>query len=438
MKTTGNNEKNTSDISQFLLKKGYLTDEQIEHALRIQSKLITKRPVLDIVKELQYITDEHIREVIRENRETIRIGDLLVELGYLRSQDLEVALQKQKETGGDKKLGDVLSDNHFIDENKLLTVLGMQLGIPFIEPEFVEIDSELFIKADTKYYINHNFIPIRMDNDSPVIAFADPLDIRDQNTAKELFGRNITTAITSRKSIRNTVAGFLEKSTESITVSASDESMVNLVDSIIMHAIEENNVSDIHFEPMRDRFRIRFRQNGVLVQYRDFPISIVPTLTSRIKILCKADIAEKRRHQDGRFMFKYGDITMDLRVSFYVTVHGEKIVMRLLNRQGELMMNINDIGMFPRMLERFKDDALNRPSGVLIITGPTGSGKTSTVYSCVNYLNNSETSIITAEDPVEYVIDGIAQCSINTKINLTFEETLRHIVATGSGYRGDR
>lgn len=140
-----------------------------------------------------------------------------------------------------------------------------------------------------------------------------------------------------------------------------------------------------------------------------------------------ADIAERRRHQDGRIFFEEQGVQMDLRVSIYATIHGEKVVMRLLGAQSELLA-INELGMAPRILQRFKEEGLEAPSGVVIITGPTGSGKTSTLYSAVNHLNSPTCSIITAEDPVEYVIDGIAQCSINPKINVTFEETLKHIV----------
>lgn len=194
-----------------------------------------------------------------------------------------------------------------------------------------------------------------------------------------------------------------------------------------MSAINEKTVSDIHIEPMRDRLRIRFRLDGVLIHHRDFPARLIPAITSRIKILCEANIAEKRRHQGGRIVFTHDGREMDIRVSFHVTIHGEKIVLRLLNRQNELL-SIEDLGMQPRMMDHFRLDALDTPSGVLIVTGPTGSGKTTTVYSCINYLNSPETSIITAEEPVEYIIEGIAQCSINPNINLTFEETLRHIV----------
>jgi type IV pilus assembly protein PilB len=163
--------------------------------------------------------------------------------------------------------------------------------------------------------------------------------------------------------------------------------------------------------------------------HKDFPKELAPQLATRIKVMAQADIAEKRRHQDGRILFvsRLHGINLDMRVSFFITIYGEKVVLRLLNNKGTLL-DIKEIGMAPRMLEHFIYEALEIPTGVMIITGPTGSGKTSTLYSCVNYLNDIHTSIITAEDPVEYVIDGISQCSINTKIGVTFEETLRHIV----------
>jgi type IV pilus assembly protein PilB len=163
--------------------------------------------------------------------------------------------------------------------------------------------------------------------------------------------------------------------------------------------------------------------------YKDFPRNMAPQLSTRLKVMGQADIAEKRRHQDARILFKshkHG-VNLDLRVSIFVTIYGEKIVLRLLSNKASLL-DIKDIGMAPRMLENFIYNAVETPTGVVIITGPTGSGKTSTLYSCINFVNDIHTSIITAEDPVEIVLDGVCQCSINAKIGVTFEETLRHIV----------
>ena len=198
------------------------------------------------------------------------------------------------------------------------------------------------------------------------------------------------------------------------------------VNDILRNAVA-HGASDIHIEPMKDKLRVRLRLDGVLVQSLDLPVDAIRPLTSRIKVMAGADIAEKRRHQDGRMMFEHDGAKIDLRVSFYSTIHGEKIVLRLLNNRSHLL-DIHELGMAPRVLERFRNDVLDVPSGVVLITGPTGSGKTTTLYGAINHLNNINTSIITAEDPVEYMISGINQCSINAKIGITYEETLRHIV----------
>jgi type IV pilus assembly protein PilB len=205
-----------------------------------------------------------------------------------------------------------------------------------------------------------------------------------------------------------------------------DVCFVGFVFSFLVNAIIDI-ASDILFEPMHDRFRVRFRIDGIMQHIKDYSKDIMPLIASRIKILTKLDIAEKRRHQGGRIDFQHGEYKVDLRVSTYVTVHGEKIVFRIINKMDKLL-KLEELGMPPRMLDDFIVHSLKAPSGVIIITGPTGSGKTSTVYSCIDYLNSPDISIITAEDPVEYVIDGIGQCSINEKLNLTFEETLKHIV----------
>jgi type IV pilus assembly protein PilB len=209
----------------------------------------------------------------------------------------------------------------------------------------------------------------------------------------------------------------------------ADESEVTReVDQIIIDALKLG-ASDIHIEPMRNSLRVRYRNDGIMVLHKELNSELAPALASRLKVLAKADIAERRRHQDGGFSFSDAGSgrRCDVRASFFATIFGEKIVLRLLSRKAELL-DIDESGIAPQMLEHFKDHALELPSGVILVTGPTGSGKTTTLYGCVNQLNDMESSITTAEDPVEYVIDGISQCSLNPKINLTFEETLRAMV----------
>ncbi|MGD9973874.1 MAG: GspE/PulE family protein [Desulfatirhabdiaceae bacterium] len=416
------------EVVKLLLRDNFLTPQQLQYAQRIRAKLTTPEPLILVLKELRYISDEQIQKTVRTHIASIRIGSLLVELGLIKPDDLEAGLAIQATETPKRKLGEVLVAHHFIDERKMIEVLSMQLGFPNVDPEFTEIDRSLLGRVSFQVCWTHYFIPIRKTGNAVLVAFADPLDSRDINKARELFKSEITPAIASKKSIQATLQQYRPTDSPRQTASAiGEEPVVAIVDDIILSAIREKNVSDIHIEPMRDRLRIRFRLDGVLVHHKDFPVRLIPAITSRFKILCGANIAEKRRHQGGRIIFKNDGHEMDLRVSFYVTIHGEKIVLRLLNRQNELL-RIEDLGMQPRMLERFRLEALETPSGVLIVTGPTGSGKTTTVYSCINYLNNPDTSIITAEEPVEYIVEGIAQCSINPEINLTFEETLRHIV----------
>jgi type IV pilus assembly protein PilB len=421
-----NAECSLNPIVDLLLQEKIVAPKQIEYATRVQTKLDTPKSLLEVLKELKLIADDTIKKAVRDSRLPMCIGTILVELGYIKPQDLQRALGIQADEKNRRKLGEILVEYHLVDEQLLLEVLSLQMGFPQIEPEFAEIDSQLFSRAPAKWYENHDVIPIQKQADGVLIAFADPLDAQDLEAVKQIFGDKYIPAIARKTAIRHAVSkcqsGNLKKD-----LSASDESSITHLAEELLRAAVERDASDIHLEPLKDKMRVRFRQDGVLIHFQDFPAEIMPALTNRIKVLCEVDITEKRRHQGGRFYFDFPGGHIDLRVSFYVTVHGEKIVMRLLNRNG-VLLDIEDVGLSQRVLTRFKQDALCLPSGVILITGPTGSGKTTTVYSCINHINDPQTSIITAEEPVEYIIDGISQCSINPKINLTFEETLRHIV----------
>ena len=417
---------NTSQFITILQDEKKLTVKQIEYAIRIQSKLENEKTLLEVLKELKYISDDDIKEVIRNHQIEMRLGDLLAELGYISAENLQVALRIQRDEKNGRKLGEILLDRHLITDDALAEILALQLGIPQISSDTSDIDEKLLSRASKKWFESHNLLPIREDKNGVLIAFWDPLDNREIQDAKEIFGNRILKAIATRSDIRHTIKNILSKKENIKKIDVDENSAVNIVNKIILAAIDRR-ASDIHIEPLKNRLQIRFRQDGVLNHFEDFPLRVIPMLTSRLKVMCDLDITEKRRHQGGRFLFDYSGGELDLRVSFYVTVHGEKIVLRLLNRQGQLL-SLTDIGIMPWMLERFKEEALLLPSGVIMITGPTGSGKTTTVYSCINEIKSPDISIITAEEPVEYVMDGISQCSINPKINLTFDETLRHIV----------
>jgi type IV pilus assembly protein PilB len=417
--------KQYSTIIRQLLEARRVSSDQVQHAERVRSKLTTYQPLLKILKDLKFITDGDVKEILRSTTSSIRIGDLLVELGHISPEDLESAIRLQKESDAQEKLGQVLVRHNFIDEQVFIEVLSIQMGYPFIEPALNNIDRSRCERLSKTLMATHAFIPIKSDDGTVRVAFADPLDQEALQTARRFFGEHFVPVIAQSRSIRKTLELLAEKKI-GLALAVDTTTVVGTVNSIILGAIQ-NSASDIHIEPMEDRLQVRFREDGVLNHFQDYPREIIPALTSRIKILCQADITEKRRHQGGRILFDYDEGQLDLRVSFFVTIHGEKIVLRLLNRKQELF-DLQSIGLAPRMLSRFLEDAVYQPSGVVLVTGPTGSGKTSTIYSCIHALKSPQVSIVTAEEPVEYVIDGVSQCSIDPKIDLTFEETLRHIV----------
>ncbi len=412
-------------IVSLLLKSGLVSEKQVKHAERIRQKLATPTTLVNVLKNLGFVSDELVRKALVDTRLSIRIGELLVELGHLSNDDLTAAFNIQQEQEGSLKLGEILVKYNFIDENIFNRILSIQLGFPLIDVNMSIVDKALFNKIPIKTIIEYRFIPVKSTDGNVLVVFADPLDKKSIEVAKRFLGNKVSPAIAEKKSLGETIK-LLTNLAAGKTVNIDGKTVVGVVNSFIIAAIKQN-CSDIHIEPQSDRLQVRFREDGVLCHHKDFPADIIPTLTSRIKIMCGADIAEKRRHQGGRILFDYEEGSIDIRVSFYITIYGEKIVFRLLKQKRELL-DIQTIGMAPNMLARFLEDAVYQPSGVLLVTGPTGSGKTSTVYSCINHIKNPQISIITAEEPVEYIIDGIAQCSIDPSINMTFEETLRHIV----------
>ncbi len=412
-------------IAALLLQAGMVSENQLNHADRIRQKLATSTPLLNVLKERGDVTDEMVRKALMGTGSNIRIGELLVELGHISGDDLNAAFRIQQEQEKELRLGEILIKHNFIDEKLFNRILSIQLGFPLVDVNMSLVDKNLAGRVPMKILLEHQFIPLKTTEKAVLVAFADPLDKKSLESAKKFFGGTIAPAISEKKALNDTLH-LLANLLAGKTIDVDSKTVVGIVNAMILAAIKEN-CSDIHIEPMSDRLHVRFREDGILRHYKDFPKDIIPPLTSRMKIMCEVDISEKRRHQGGRILFAYEEGAVDIRASFYVTVHGEKIVLRLLSQKRELL-DIHTMGMAPKMLAKFLEEAVYPPSGVLLVTGPTGSGKTSTVYSCINHIKNPQISIITAEEPVEYFIDGIAQCSIDPSINVTFEETLRHIV----------
>ncbi len=414
-------------IASILLEHNIINQEQVNYARRVQKKIATPKTMLQTLIDLGYTTNDKAKETLRLNKLNIRLGELLVELGYLTENDLRQALGMQKEFCGNKRLGEVLLDGGFIEERRLLEALSYQVGFPIFSINFSKLDKSLFSIIPVSICEEFNILPVSKEGNRITVAFADPHDSKSIKTAERFFGKDYLPVMVSKSSMKESLAAH-QQSNEPTAAIPDENTIIGIINTLFDDAIQEE-ASDIHIEPMLDRLRVRFRRDGVMQHHKDFPKNLAPQLSSRIKVMGQADITEKRRHQDARILFpsRKHAISLDLRVSFYITIYGESIVLRLLTSKTTLL-DLKEIGMAPSMLERFIYEAVDTPTGVMVITGPTGSGKTNTLYSCIDYMNDIHTSIITAEDPVEIVIAGIRQCSINPKIGVTFEETLRHIV----------
>ena len=276
------------EIIDILIKEGLLTEKQAVHASRLRTKLVRPKPLLEIVKELGYVTNEHVTAAIRKNKLSMRIGSLLVEMGLISESDLEAAFQIQRTSQTSQKLGEVLVNNNFIKEFKLLEALSLQLGYPFIDPRFTSLDISLLHQVPMPYRSKAAYVPIERQDHQVVVAFANVLDMDDQEEARTIFPEGILPAIATRESIIETYQRF-ERGAQA-KESVDDDSAAGIVERIILDAIDLD-VSDIHMEPLPDRLRIRFRRDGVLEPYKDDPRENTPNIPRRIKIMGTADIA---------------------------------------------------------------------------------------------------------------------------------------------------
>ncbi len=419
-----------SHLTKILLEEGILDEKKLRHCKRIQSKLTQKKSLVMVLQDLKLANKKTLLKTLRKLPVKLRIGELLVQLGYIKESELRSALNIQRDSQVKKKLGRILVENHFISEDKLLEVLAVQLGVPKVEPNFSKIDQQILRNVNPGWCRENGIIPIGVYKGRMVIASTDPEDLNAISKAEQIYGSKILFGLAKQKAIEEAIKAF-ETNRNRISKAKKQgggSEAVIIVDSILIDALVAK-ASDIHIEPMQNQLRVRFRCDGVMIPHNVIEKRLSDSVISRFKVLAGADIAEKRRHQDGRIVFENPDTgqNVDMRASFYVTIFGEKIVLRVLSSSVE-MLNVEELGLPPRSLDEFYHDVLDAPSGIVLVTGPTGSGKTTTLYSCVNYLNSIERSIITAEDPVEYLVEGIAQCSLNQKIDLSYENTLPYMV----------
>ncbi|MGL5416507.1 MAG: GspE/PulE family protein [Clostridium sp.] len=369
-----------------------------------------------------------------------RLGDLLVELGYISEKDVEEAIKYQKETG--KRLGEIFVSRNLIEENTLLSILEVQLGISRVYLENVEFDVEAVFSISESLAKKYDVIPIKFNEGKLVLAMADPLNIFAEEDVSISTGYKLDVRIASKVEIREAISKYYSKKyMEDVAIKMESKEKekifeetlemeekspaIKLIDTIIENAVR-NKASDIHIEPQKNKIIIRYRIDGRLKKQFEAPKEPFNSMITRIKLLGGMDIAEKRVPQDGKIVVNIDKREIDLRVSILPSINGENIVIRILDKKA-FDLNINNLGLREDELKKVKR-IVNNPYGMVLVTGPTGSGKTSTLYSILSDMDIEEKNIITIEDPVEYTLDGLIQVNVNRKANLDFEEGLKAIL----------
>jgi general secretion pathway protein E len=371
----------------------------------------------------------------------MRLGEILLEKGLITSEDLEKALELQKERGD--KIGKTLVDMGFVAMRDVLAALSEQLklalvtidGPPPVSPE-TEALSPRFLRQ-------FRCLPVGREDHTITLAMADPLDVETLAAVRNTTGLKVLPVLAAEQEILDAIDKYYgdiarpegdvdaneaqaSEDLEHLRDMASEAPVIRLVNAIIAQAVEKRS-SDIHLEPFEKVFRIRFRIDGVLYDQEAPPREMKAAMISRVKLMAKLNIAERRLPQDGRIKIKTMGREVDLRVSTLPTLYGESVVMRLLDRSAGDFYDLRRLGFDEHMLERM-EYYTSLPHGIFLVTGPTGSGKSTTLYSALKRINQSDKKIITIEDPVEYQMDGINQIHVNPQIGLTFASGLRHIV----------
>ena len=382
-----------------------------------------------------------------------RLGDMLVQDQVISRDTLDIAMSQQAERGG--SLGRILIESGYANEWELAATLGKQLNVPFITLSHYEIDPDILTSIPDDIVRKYQIVPIDKTEDTLTVALSDPSNIYLLDELRLLTMCKIVPVISFESDIKEAISHYyqfvetdademmkeiteeeaeilelLETSTREeelpdvndLTVEASDAPVVQLVNLMISEAISMR-ASDIHIEPYEKDLRLRYRVDGVLHEMKSPPKKFQNAIISRVKIMSDLDIAERRLPQDGRFKVNVSGKNIDFRVSTCPVAHGEKVVMRILD-SSNLLLNLTDLGMDSIVLEKFESQ-IRAPWGMVLVTGPTGSGKSTTLYSALNTINDPRKNILTIEDPIEYQLKGINQVQVRADIGLDFSSALR-------------
>ncbi|WP_319243132.1 GspE/PulE family protein [uncultured Propionivibrio sp.] len=375
--------------------------------------------------------------------EKIRLGDLLIQQGLLTGEQLKFALDEQKRSG--RKLGRIVVESSFCTEEAISQALANQLRVPFVDLRHFDPKQDLINLLPEAQARRYRAVVLEEIGGALRVGFVDPTDLQAYDDVFRLLKRDIEIAVVAESQLlalidrvyRRTeeISGLAKELTAdlgdvpvefgdllSVSPGAEEAPVVKLLQTVFEEAMR-SRASDIHIEPQASQLRIRFRIDGVLHVQMEADLKIASALSLRLKLMSGLDISEKRLPQDGRFAIKVRNAPIDVRISTMPTQYGESVVMRLLN-QNTGLLGLDRLNIAPRVLDRLRN-AVRRPSGMVLVTGPTGSGKTTTLYAALAELNTTEKKIITVEDPVEYRLPGINQVQVHDKIDLTFERVLR-------------
>ncbi len=426
-------------LGDILLAEGLATREQLAALLTLQKNQKPYSPLGELCVRENVLGRNELNRILKKYHKSMQLGELLLNMQILTADQLQLALDKQGT--GDLRLGAILIDQGFINEATLCDALSMQLGIPKIIPSISIIDKKLLHKFNPEFLFKHQFIPAFREANELTVIMADPLHQETIAFLRRVLKLNIIPAIAPSSEIKNTIKMFYQKVEIGQELSAGEDekalvigdgeftqgndNIIETVNYIISNAILER-ATDIHIEPQERFLRIRYRIDGIMHHRTDLPNHIAVKLVSRIKAICGLDIAEKRKHQDGRIQARILKKAYDLRVSTYAAIWGENVVIRIQSRQSDIV-DINRIGLSPGNLAKYMA-MLDHPSGVILVTGPTGSGKSTTLYASLQHLNKGNRVILTVEDPVEYTIDGVVQASIPAKVGITYMDYIRSMM----------
>ncbi|MDX8402152.1 MAG: GspE/PulE family protein [Mariprofundaceae bacterium] len=371
-----------------------------------------------------------------QGRPRLRLGERLIQLGLIDEECLKLALRKQRKDGG--LLGEALVALGFIDEEVLVKVLATDVDAEFVNILDVDVDPEALAKVPVAFARRWRLMPYAIESGQLRVAVDDPLNVTPLDMLWKQTGMRILPAVAPLRDIETAIERYygdvetLDEIIDQIIAGTVDEAqleapVVRLLDKVITHAVR-HQATDIHIEPAERTLGIRMRVDGLLSDVCLLPANVLAPLVSRVKILSDLDLSERRLPQDGSFTFEMGRRRVELRVSTMPTIHGEKVVLRILDR-GSVEMTLEGIEL-PQWM---RDDPmrrlhLNDPYGMILVTGPTGSGKTTTLYSMLHALQSAEKAIYTVEDPVEYRIKGLQQVTVREEIGFTFSNILRSML----------